>query len=148
MRRVSLVLLAVVTAVLAVTPPAVAATPDAQIRIEHRTSEFYPYDPSFDGGGPEYPATVVRGTVRNCPTGIYFLSASLTQDGLPARWATTARGAGEIICDGGTEIVVMGFYRAEPVVLHPGRATVRFELHSATDGVTLTETTRTVRIPR
>ncbi|WP_405426412.1 hypothetical protein [Micromonospora sp. NBC_00617] len=33
-------------------------------------------------------------------------------------------------------------------VLHPGRATVRFELHDAYVGTTLTETTRTVRIPR
>ncbi|MET8251885.1 hypothetical protein [Micromonospora sp. NPDC005197] len=41
----------------------------------------------------------------------------------------------------------MGFYRGGPV-LHPGRATVRFELHDAYVGTTLTETTRTVRIPR
>ncbi|MBM0259199.1 hypothetical protein [Micromonospora sp. 4G55] len=33
-------------------------------------------------------------------------------------------------------------------VLHPGRAVVRFELHDAYQGTTLTETTRSVRIPR
>ncbi|PWR07877.1 hypothetical protein DKT68_17780 [Micromonospora acroterricola] len=133
--------------VLAVAPPAAAATPSAHIRIEHRASELYPYDPSYEQQGPDYPATRVWGEVRRCPAGIYNLSASLIQDGLPTVWATSGRGAGEITCDGGTESITMSFYRTDPL-LHPGRAIVRFELHDAYGGTTLTETTRTVRIPR
>ncbi|MDH6463094.1 hypothetical protein M2302_003279 [Micromonospora sp. A200] len=56
-------------------------------------------------------------------------------------------GADEITCDGGTTSLSMSCYRADPV-LHPGRAVVRFELHDAYQGTTLTETTRSVRIPR
>ncbi|SCE64775.1 hypothetical protein [Micromonospora mirobrigensis] len=146
MGRTKLVPLAVVAAVLGVGSPAVAAGPDTTIRIAHRAGALYPYDPSFDGGGPTYPATSVRGAVRNCPDGSYWLSATLEQDGLPTEWATTARGAGEVICDGGTGVAAMAFYRADPV-LHPGRARVWFQLHSNTDGSVLAEATATVRIP-
>ncbi|MFG3558008.1 hypothetical protein ACGGAQ_26900 [Micromonospora sp. NPDC047557] len=147
MRRISLTVLTMVALVLTAAPPATAATRNASIRIDHRTSEIYLYDGSPDGTGPAFPAATARGEVRNCPTGVYFLSASLTQDGLPTYWATGGLGAGEIVCDGGTASISMGFYRGGPV-LHPGRATVRFELHDAYVGTSLTETTRTVRIPR
>ncbi|CCH16590.1 Protein of unknown function [Micromonospora lupini str. Lupac 08] len=146
-RRISLAVLTIVALVLTAATPATAATRNASIRIDHRTSEIYLYDGSPDGTGPAFPAATARGEVRNCPTGVYFLSASLIQDGLPTYWATGGLGAGEIVCDGGTASISMGFYRGGPV-LHPGRATVRFELHDAYVGTTLTEKTRTVRIPR
>ncbi|GAB3955768.1 hypothetical protein [Micromonospora vulcania] len=147
MRRISLAVLTIAAIVLTVAAPATASARGAKIRIEHRTSALYPYDPSYEQEGLAYPATIVRGEVRRCPAGTYFLSASLTQDGLPTVWATSGHGAGEVTCDGGTVSLTMGFYRTDPV-LHPGRATVRFELHDAYVGTTLTETTRTVRIPR
>ncbi|MEH1169785.1 hypothetical protein V6V47_30835 [Micromonospora sp. CPCC 205539] len=147
MRRISLAALTIATIVLAVAHPAVAATRPATITIEHRASQLYPYDPSYEGEGPDYPATRVLGEVRRCPTGYYFLSASLHQDGLPTLWATSGHGAGEVTCNGGTVSISMSFYRTDPV-LHTGRATVRFELHDAYVGTTLTETTRTVKIPR
>ncbi|SIN38219.1 hypothetical protein [Micromonospora cremea] len=147
MRRISLAMLTIAAIVLSVAPPAAAATPSTRITIEHRASELYPYDPTYEQEGPDYPATRVWGELRRCPAGVYNLSASLHQDGLPTVWATSGRGAGEITCDGGTESLSMSFYRTDPV-LHSGRATVRFELHDAYVGTTLTETTRTVRIPR
>lgn len=81
------------------------------------------------GGGRGQPATGTRSQARydQAPDG--------------------RRLAGEITCDGGTTSLSMSFYRADPV-LHPGRAVVRFELHDAYQGTTLTETTRSVRIPR
>ncbi|MEV4813921.1 hypothetical protein [Micromonospora avicenniae] len=144
MYKVGLAVLTAAATVLAAGSPATAGTPRPRISIEHRASELYLFQPPFQE--ETYPATVVTGTARNCPTGNYLLSASLVQDGLPTLWATSGRGAGEFRCDGGTATLSMGFTRLDPV-LRPGRATVRFALRDAYTSEQLTETTRTVRIP-
>jgi hypothetical protein len=127
--------------------PAFAAT--TTLHISKTTSAIYLYDPSPFGTGPFYPATTVTAVIKNCPTGEYFMSAELVQDGVAAFWATGALGAGEVFChqEGFSTVTwSMGFYSP---TLHPGTATATFTIRSNSAGdVPLDVTdTRTVRIP-
>ncbi|MEU4550404.1 hypothetical protein [Micromonospora violae] len=148
MYKLGLAVLTVAAMVLAAPSPAAATTTTTQtsITIDRHASELFPFEPPVGEPGVTYPATRVTATADNCPAGIVLMSASLVQDGLPTLWATGGRGAGEIVCDGGTVELSMAFARITPA-LHPGRATARFSLRDWDTGEQFAESTRTVWIP-
>ncbi|RQW97808.1 hypothetical protein [Micromonospora inaquosa] len=146
MYKFGLAALTVTTMVLAAASPAAATTARTSITIDRHASELFPFEPPAGEPGVTYPATSVAATARNCPAGIVLMSASLVQDDLPTLWATGGRGAGEIVCDGGTVELTMAFARIAPA-LHPGRATARFALRDWDTGEQFAESTRTVWIP-
>ncbi|MCG5452601.1 MULTISPECIES: hypothetical protein [Micromonospora] len=141
-----LAVLTVAAMVLGAGSPAAATTARTRITIDRHTSELYPFEPPVGEPGVTYPAAGVTATARNCPAGMVLMSASLVQDGLPTLWATGGHGAGEILCDGGTVELGMGFARIAPA-LHPGRATAHFSLRDWDTGEQFAESTRTVWIP-
>lgn len=146
--RTLLVAVAAASAVL-LTGAAPAAACGAAVRIAPRTSTIFDYDGSPDGTGPIQPATTVSAVARRCPAGTYQLDARLVQDGVAMQWATHAKGAGEVFCDGdGPTVVRMDFTGPS---LHPGRARATFRLvPSDCDpaGCRVLSGVRTVRIPR
>ncbi|MEU5959947.1 hypothetical protein ABZ777_01940 [Micromonospora parva] len=146
MYKFGLAVLTVAAMVLAAASPAAASTTQTRITIDRHASELFPFEPPAGEPGVTYPATSVAATARNCPAGFVLMSASLVQDGLPTLWATGGRGAGEVVCDGGTVELSMAFARIAPA-LHPGRATAHFSLRDADTGEQFAERTRTVWIP-
>lgn len=130
--------------VLAVVPTGASGTSgdDPSLTLRPRAGAIYQFDGSATGTGPSYPATRVTARMSDCPAGTSVLQAELVQDGVEMNWATSARGAGEVVCTGGENgTVSMGFYGP---TLHPGTAVATFAL---VQGDVLVTVTRTVRIP-
>ena len=139
-------LAACAAAMLALAPTASAAS-TARLQIERNTSAIYQYDPSPMGLGTLYDTVRVNAQLRNCAPGYYLLSITLVQDGVSYPWATTALGAGEIICTATATAprVGMSFYGNG---LHPGAAVATITIYRQEDGMpVLVEGSRTVRIP-
>lgn len=126
--------------------PAASAAPATRLKIDASTSAIYQYDPSPMGLGTLYDTVRVKAQLRNCAPGYYMLSITLVQDGVSYPWASTALGAGEIVCTGsGVTQTGMSFYGNG---LHPGTATVTITIYRQQDGMPVAvEGSRTVRIP-
>lgn len=130
------------------TTTAASAAPAAKLKIEHKTSAFYQYDPSIEGTGPLYDAVVEYVQLRNCPVGNYVLFMDLVQDGVSYPVASTALGVGEFSCTATNTgpRVGMGFYGNG---LHPGTAFVTVTIYKEVNGMpVLAQGSRTVRIPK
>ena len=138
-------LAACAAAMLALAPTASAAS-TARLQIERNTSAIYQYDPSPMGLGTLYDTVRVTAQLRNCASGYYQMSITLVQDGVSYPWASSALGAGEIVCTGtGVTHTSMSFYGNG---LHPGAALVTITIYRQADGMpVLTQGSRTVRIP-
>ncbi|HEX8093425.1 hypothetical protein [Jatrophihabitans sp.] len=121
-----------------------SAAPVTRLQIERTTSAIWQTDPSIEGTGPLYDAVTVYVQLRNCPTGFYYLHMDFIQDGVSYELESRALGVGELNCTGGrvTE-TLMGFLGNG---LHPGPASV-IAFVTRSDGTTLAEGSRTVRIP-
>jgi hypothetical protein len=148
MRKFLLSTVAACAALFVLTPTTAAnAAPAAQLKLVHKTSAFYQYDPSPFGGGPLYDAVLVYAQLRHCPVGNYLLDMSLVQDGVSYPLASTALGVGEFSCtatDTGLRLR-MAFYGNG---LHPGTATVIVSAADEENGTPLIrQESGTVRIP-
>jgi hypothetical protein len=149
MRAFLLSMVAAFVALFVLTPTVAAgAAPAAQLKVEHKTSAIYQYDPSPFGGGPLYDTVTVYTRLRHCPVGNYLLSMTLVQDGVSYPLASTALGVGEFSCTAtDTEPQVsMAFYGNG---LHPGTAVASVGVYGEEDGVPLIgQQTGSVRIPK
>jgi hypothetical protein len=144
MRRFLSSLIALCAVVLVAAPTADAATAP-RLKITHNTGAIYQSDPSPNGDGPLYDTVQVYAQLRNCPSGDYFRSITLVQDGVSYPWAVSAMGAVEVICNGSDVVGAgMAFFGNG---LHPGTAVVTITITSEADGSVLAEDSRTVRIP-
>jgi len=129
--------------------PAVAANaaPAPQLKVEHKTSAIYQYDPSPVGGGPLYDTVAVYTRLRHCPVGGYLLSMNLVQDGVSYPLASTALGVGEFSCtatDTAPQLEMAFFGNG----LHPGPAAITVGVYGQEDGVPLiAQESATVSIP-
>jgi hypothetical protein len=128
--------------------PTASAAPAAKLKVVHKTSAIYQYDPSPFGGGPLYDTVTVYAQLRHCPVGNYLLSMDLVQDGVSYPLASSALGVGEFSCtatDAGPRLS-MAFYGNG---LHPGTAIVTVGASGEEDGVPLIQQeSATVRIPK
>ena len=130
------------------TTTAAEAAPAAKLRIVHRTSAIYQYDPSPVGPGPLYDTVIAYVQLRHCPVGNYLLDMSLVQDGVSYPYASSALGVGEFSCTATDTAPRLGvsFYGNG---LHPGAATVTVSAHDEENGTPLfQEQSGTVRIPK
>ena len=130
--------------------PSVAAhaTPATRVRVVHKTSAIYQYDPSPLGNGPTYDTVIAYVQFSHCPVGDYLLSMTLVQDGVSYPYASSALGVGEFNCTATETRPRMGiaFYGNG---LHPGTAVATVSAHDIETGAPLIEqTSGTVRIPK
>jgi hypothetical protein len=119
-----------------------------KVRIVHKTSAIYQYDPSPVGGGPTYDTVIAYVQLRHCPAGNYLLDMSFVQDGVSYPYASSALGVGEFSCTATDSAPRLGvsFYGNG---LHPGTATVTVSAHDEENGEPLfQEQSGTVRIPK
>ncbi len=144
---VALLLSAAGLMVAATAGPSTATQARTSMWIHPWTGKIFQFDGSPDGTGPTFPAASVAATIRHCPEGDYQLNAVFWQDGVEGQWATTALGAGEILCDGSAKPVQTGMAFYSPT-LHPGRAWVRFSVVDFETGEVLVQRSRFVHIPR
>jgi hypothetical protein len=133
--------------ILSLAPTAANAATAAGLKIDHRTSAIYQYDPSPVGDGPGYDTVTVYTQLRNCPVGNYVLEMSLVQDGVSYPLASSANGVGEFSCTAtnAQPRVDMAFYGNG---LHPGTALARVTVYREVDNMpVLAKGSATVRIP-
>lgn len=136
-------------AAMSVLVPSIAANaaPATKVRVIHKTSAIYQYDPSPIGNGPTYDTVIAYVQFRHCPVGNYLLSMTLVQDGVSYPYASSALGVGEFSCTA-TESrprIGISFYGNG---LHPGLAQVVATAHDEENGTPLTQASGTVRIPK
>ena len=140
--------LAIGAAMLVLAPSVAAdAAPATTVRVIHRTSAIYQYDPSPVGNGPTYDTVIAYVQFRHCPVGNYLLSMTLVQDGVSYPYASSALGVGEFSCTA-TESrprIGISFYGNG---LHPGLAQVVATAHDEENGTPLAQASGTVRIPK
>jgi hypothetical protein len=130
------------------TTTAAGAAPATQVKIAHKTSAIYQYDPSPFGNGPTYDTVLVHVQLRHCPVGDYLLDMHLIQDGVSYPLASSALGVGEFSCTATDTAphLSISFYGNG---LHPGTATVTVSAHNEEDGLPLIEQqSGTVSIPK
>ncbi len=130
------------------TTTAANAAPAVKLKVVHKTSAIYQYDPSPFGGGPLYDTVTVYAQLRHCPVGNYLLSMNLVQDGVSYPLASMALGVGEFSCTATDKAPRLGiaFYGNG---LHPGTATVTVGANDEENGTPLVaQQTATVRIPK
>jgi hypothetical protein len=134
-------------AAMLVLAPTASAAPAAGLKVVHKTSAIYQYDPSPVGNGPLYDTVIAYVQLRHCPAGNYLLDMSLVQDGVSYPYASSALGVGEFSCtatDAGPRLGV-SFYGNG---LHPGTATVTVSAQDEENGMPLIQQeSGTVSIP-
>jgi hypothetical protein len=148
MRKFLLSTVAACAALFVLTPTvAASAAPAAKIRVMHKTSAIYQYDPSPVGGGPTYDTVIAYVQFSHCPVGNYLLDMTFTQDGVSYPYASSALGVGEFSCTATDSRPRIGvsFYGNG---LHPGTAQVVATAHDEENGTPLAQGSGTVRIPK
>lgn len=134
-------------AILVLAPTAANAAPPVGLKIDHKTSAIYQYDPSPVGTGPGYDTVVVYTQLRNCPVGNYLLDMTLVQDGVSYPLASSANGVGEFSCTAtnAQPRVGIAFYGNG---LHPGTARATVTVYRDINNMpVLAKGSATVRVP-
>lgn len=134
-------------AILVLAPTAVNAAPATGLKIDHKTSAIYQYDPSPVGDGPGYDTVTVYTQLSNCPVGNYVLNMTLVQDGVSYPLASSANGVGEFSCTAtdAQPRVGIAFYGNG---LHPGAALATVTVYREVDNMPVLATgSAAVRIP-